>query len=491
MKLNNSALASLPAGVTGPTYDRSTLSAGIVHIGVGHFHRSHQAMYLDRLLHTEAGAGWAIWGVSVTSKGAEIAEALVPQDGLYTLVEKDPDGSTRSSVIGSIAGFDVAGDNGEPVIARLADPATKIISLTITEGGYGIDPVTGTFTGTGDSLIEADLADPTSSVSWLGLVVHALRRRRDTGAGGVTLMSCDNIQENGHVAREALTGFVRSVAPDLLEWIDANMTFPNSMVDRVTPGTTDDDRSFLQDRYDLTDAWPVTCEPFTQWVLEDNFAAGRPTLEAVGVDVVDDVEPYELMKLRLANGTHQALCYLGHLLGYEYVHEAIADPGINAMLLRYIDEEAVPTLRPIPGVDLNGWGRTVLERFGNPQIKDRLSRICEDTSDRIPKFVLPGVRDQLAAGRSVQVCAAIVAAWARYAEGTDEQGAPIDVRDPRKDQLTAAAKAEAGAPGSFLRVTEIFGDLGEQPEFAAHYRAAWDILHRDGSRALLDGLANH
>ncbi|RIJ76173.1 mannitol dehydrogenase family protein [Nakamurella silvestris] len=489
MKLNNDTLGSLPSGVTTPTYDRSNLTAGIVHIGVGHFHRSHQAMYLDRLLHTEAGAGWAIWGVSVNSKGADTAEALLPQDGLYTLTEKDPDGAARSSVIGSIIGFDVAETDGEPVINRLADPATRIISLTITEGGYGIDPVTATFSGKGDPLIEADLADPRSAASWLGLLVHALRRRRDTGAGPVTLMCCDNIQENGHVAREALTGFTKVVAPDLLEWIEQNMTFPSSMVDRVTPGTTDEDRAYLADTFGLTDAWPVTCEPFTQWVLEDNFAAGRPALESVGVDVVADVEPYELMKLRLANGTHQALCYLGHLLGYEYVHEAIADPGINSMLLRYIDEEAVPTLRPIPGVDLNGWGRTVLERFGNPQIKDKLTRICEDTSDRIPKFVLPGVRDQLAAGRPVSVCAAIVAAWARYAEGTDEQGNPIDVRDPRREQLMAAAQAESATPGSFLGLTEIFGDLAQRPEFAEPYLAALDTLRHDGARALLNALA--
>ncbi|MGC0362991.1 mannitol 2-dehydrogenase [Rhodococcus sp. 27YEA15] len=488
MKLSNSTLHSLPSDVVVPTYDRSDLTPGIVHIGVGHFHRSHQAMYLDRLLHTEAGAGWAIWGVSIESKGEDIADALAGQDGLYSLTEKDPDGATRTTVIGSIVGFDRAADDGEPVISRLADPNTKIISLTITEGGYGIDPVTGAFSGAGDPLIEADLADPNSNRSWLGLVVKALIRRKESGAGAVTLMSCDNIQENGHVAREALIGFTKAVAPELLSWIDANMSFPSSMVDRVTPGTVDADRAFLSETYGVDDAWPVTCEPFTQWVLEDNFAAGRPALETVGVDVVADVEPYELMKLRLANGTHQALCYFGHLLGLEYVHEAIADPGINAMLLRYIDEEAVPTLRPIPGVDLHGWGRTVLQRFGNPQIKDRLSRICEDTSDRIPKFVLPGVRDQLAASRPVAVCAAVVAGWARYAEGTDENGDAIDVRDPRREQLMTAAGLNRENPTAFLDVTEIFGDLGATEAFAGPYRSALSTLHTAGTRALLDSL---
>lgn len=491
MKLTNTDLASMPTGLSVPDYDRSTLSPGIVHIGVGHFHRSHQAMYVDRLLNTGTSSDWAIWGVNVRSTSQGPLRALAPQDCLYTLTEKTAEGASHSSVIGSIIGIERAELDGEPVIGRMAAPATRIISLTVTEGGYGIDPVTGTFSGKGDRLIEADMASRSSCVSWLGLLVHALRRRCETGAGPVTLMSCDNIHGNGRVAREALTGFARIVAPDLLEWIDANMAFPNSMVDRVTPGTTDEDRAYLQRSFGLEDAWPVTCEAFTQWVLEDNFANGRPALEDVGVDLVDDVEPYELMKLRLANGTHQALCYLGHLLGYTFVHEAVADPDIHAMLIRYIDEEAVPTLRPIPGVDLNEWGRTVLQRFGNPQIKDRLARICADTSDRIPKFILPGVQDQLAHGRQVQICAAVVASWARYAQGSDEHGAAIDIKDPRKTRLMSAARAESEQPGAFLNLTEIFGDLAAQQPFLSHYLTALDILRRHGARALLTSLASN
>lgn len=490
MKLSATALPQLAQGAGGiavPAYDRSALTAGIVHIGVGHFHRAHQAMYLDRVL-AAGETDWAIWGLGVRS-GDALATRLVEQDCLYTLTAKHPDGSTTSTVIGSIIGYTSAAQDPEAAIARIADPATRIISLTVTEGGYGIDAVTGEFSGRDDARITADLADQASHQSWLGLVVQGLRRRRDTGAGPVTLMSCDNMQDNGHVTRTVLTGFVQQVAPDLAEWVATSVTFPNSMVDRVVPNTTEEDRERLRREFDLEDAWPVTGEPFSQWVVQDDFAAGRPALEAVGVDVVDAVEPYEIMKLRLANGTHQASCFFGYLLGYEYVHEAIADPDIHAMLLRYIDTEAVPTLQPTPGVDMNAWGRTVLERFGNPQLRDPITRICEDTSNRIPRFLLPTVRDQLALGGPVTICAAVVAGWARYAQGTDEQGRPITVLDPRSAVITPAAQAENSASGSFLALTEIFGDLGDRPAFSDEFRAAFETLQTQGTRALVRRLA--
>lgn len=488
MNLTDAGLAAMSTAIAAPVYNRSALSPGIVHIGVGQFHRSHQAMFVDRLLNCGTSSDWAIWGVNVRSTSQGPLHALTAQDCLYTLTEKAADGTSRSSVIGSIIGFERAELDGEPVIGRMADPATRIISLTVTEGGYGIDPVTGRFSGKGDRLIETDLVSRSSCVSWLGLVVHAVRRRRESGAGPVTLMSCDNIPRNGHVAREALKGFARVVAPDLLGWIEANMTFPNSIVDRVTPGTTDEDRAYVQHSLGLEDAWPVTCEPFAQWILEDDFANGRPALEDVGVQFVDDLEPYELLKSRLTNGMHQALCYVGRLLGYTFVYEAVADPGIRAMLIRYIDEEAVPTLRPIPGVDLSGWGRNVLQRFGNPQIHDRLTRICADTSDRIPKCVLPVIRDQLAHGRQIQVSAAVIASWAWFAQGSKEYGTPIDIKDPRKAQLVSAALAESTHPGAFINLTAIFGDLAAHQPFSSHYLAALDILRRDGARALLTSL---
>jgi mannitol 2-dehydrogenase len=260
------------------------------------------------------------------------------------------------------------------------------------------------------------------------------------------------------------------------------------MVDRVTPRSVESDSAYLEHAYGYRDRCPVTCEPFHQWVLEDDFAAGRPRLEDVGVQVVSDVEPYEVMKLRLANGTHQALCYLGYLLGYTYVHEAIGDPDIHNLVLRYIDEEAVPTLRPLPGTDLNAYGRKVVERFSNPAIQDLLSRICADASDRIPKFVLPVAADRLAAGARVPTCAAVVAAWARYAEGVDELGRPIEIKDGRRETVVAAARAQASRPTAFIEQRTIFGDIAESAAFAEDYSRALRSIHAKGVRAALRDL---
>ena len=488
MKLSESTLNLLPKELTVPEYDRSKLSENIVHFGVGHFHRAHLAMYLDKLLSQDPECNWGIRGVEVASLSDATINALESQDWLYTLTQKFPDGSAKSSVIGSIIGIEHAKSGEETVISRLADSNTKIISLTITEVSYGTDEISGKFSGKGDKLIEADLADPSSRASWLGLLVHAIRRRKESGAGKVTLMSCDNIPHNGKIAHDALIGFAKVTAPDLLGWIDENMTFPTSMVDRVTPGTTDEDRQYLIKKYGFEDNWPVACEPYVLWVVEDNFANGRPDFGKVGVNLVPDALPYELLKLRTGNGTHQALCYFGALLGYKYVHEAVHDPDINALLNRYINEEAVPTLEKIPGIDLNEYGKNFIDRFGNPQIRDLLSRICADTSARIPKFLLPVVRDQIAIGGSSPICAAVVASWARYAEGLDENGASLDITDPMKEEIRAAVKSEASDPGAFLKLTSIFGELGSNKEFLAQYLSARDTIHKIGVRGLLKSL---
>lgn len=469
-------------------YDRAALTAGIVHIGVGHFHRSHQAMYLHRLIALGSSNEWAIWGVTMGNKNSDVLEDFRAQDCLYSLTEKASDGARTSTVIGSIIGIESASSDHDSVVARMADPATRIISLTITEGGYGIDPATGQFGGAGDSRIEADLAAVESSQSWLGLIIHALRARSDADAGPITVMSCDNIPENGVVTRRALRGFAERVAPELLPWIDANVSFPSSMVDRVTPDTTDEDRDYLARAFGIEDTWAVICEPFSQWAVEDHFANGRPNFEAVGVEVVDDVHPYERMKLRLANGTHQALCFFGTLLGHSYVHEAIADSDLNSMLIRYIDDEAVPTLSPIAGVDISLWGHAVLGRFGNPQMEDPLTRICAETSDRIPKFLLPVIRDELRAEGSIEVCAAVVASWARYALGIDERGKPLDVSDTRRRAVMKAARADVERPGAFLQLNDVFGDLASEERFVVAYKNAVQMLRLSGARELVRSL---
>ncbi|GAA2360967.1 mannitol dehydrogenase family protein [Nonomuraea africana] len=486
--LTQETVAALPEAVAVPSYDRSRLTVGIVHIGVGGFHRAHQAMYLDRLMNEGKAHDWAICGVGVLPGDARMRDALIAQDGLYTLVLKHPDGTREARVIGSITDYLFAPDDPEAVIEKMADPTVRIVSLTVTEGGYNIHPVTGAFDA-GSPAIRADLEPGAVPATVFGLVTEALRRRRARGLVPFTVMSCDNIQGNGEVARHSFTAFARLVDAGLADWIEAAVAFPNSMVDRITPVTTDEDREAVTELFGVLDAWPVTCEPFTQWVLEDDFSRGRPPFEEAGVQVVADVEPYELMKLRLLNAGHQALCYFGYLSGHRYVHEAATDPAIAKFLLDYMDLEATPTLRPVPGVDLDGYKRTLIERFSNAEVRDTLARLCAESSDRIPKWLLPVVREQLAGGGPVTRAAAVVASWARYAEGADESGEPIVVVDRLRERLMAAAKAQRQRPTAFIEDRELFGDLADDERFVEPYLRALESLHAKGARATVRWLA--
>jgi mannitol 2-dehydrogenase len=499
LPLSSATLADVPFAT--PAYDRKLVRAAIVHIGVGGFHRAHQAMYLDQLMNQGLALDWGICGMGVLPGDAAMRDALAAQDYLYTLVVKRPDGSTDARVIGSIVDFIHAPDDPERAIERLADPATRIVSLTITEGGYNFNQATGEFDPT-DPAVQHDLAAAASAtrgepavglVSVFGLVVEALYRRRTRDVLPFTVMSCDNIQGNGEVAKRQFTAFAALRDPELAAWIGANVRFPNSMVDRITPLTSDDDRRLLAADHGVADRWPVVCEPFSQWVLEDNFSgalAGRPPFEAAGVQIVRDVEPYELMKLRLLNASHQALCYPGFLAGYRHAHEVCADPDFVAYLLAYMDREATPTLRPVAGVDLDAYKRQLIERFANPAVRDTLTRLCAESSDRIPKWLVPVIQDNLAAGRPVDLSAAIVASWARYAEGTGERGEAITVVDRRKDQVMAAAASQrAGDPLAFVRDRDLFGDLSEREDFTAPYLRALGSFQRRGARATIASLA--
>jgi mannitol 2-dehydrogenase len=302
-------------------------------------------------------------------------------------------------------------------------------------------------------------------------------------------MSCDNLQGNGHLAKRVFVAFARLRDPDLGEWVEREVDFPNSMVDRITPVTTDADRAEIRERFDVDDQWPVVCEPFTQWALEDTFTLGRPPYEVVGVQVVDDVLPYELMKLRLLNASHQALCYFGYLCRYRLVHEAAQDPLFRRFLRGYMDEEATPTLAPVPGIDLDDYKHTLIERFSNPQVRDTIARLCAESSDRIPKWLLPVVREQLAKGGEIRRAAAVVASWARYAEGVDEQGEPIQVVDRLSDKLVAIARHQRQDLDAFIANREVFGDLVDNERFRAAYRAALISLHERGARATLESIA--
>ncbi|MEF2277275.1 mannitol dehydrogenase family protein [Deinococcus sp. YIM 134068] len=483
VKLNRASLASLGPGVAVPHYDPRTLTSGIVHFGVGAFHRSHEAMYLDRLLNLSGHDDWAICGVGVLPGDARMQGVFQAQDHLYTLVTRSPDGASEARVIGAIREFLFAPDDPEAVLEKLADPATRIVSLTITEGGYGINNATGEFDPSGPDF-QHDLTPGVVPKTVFGLVTEGLRRRRERGLAPFTVMSCDNMQGNGHVAGRAFTAFARLKDPDLGEWVARHVAFPNSMVDRITPVTTDQTRREVQGEYGIEDAWPVVAESFTQWVLEDHFTLGRPPLETVGVQVVTDVEPYELMKLRLLNASHQAMSHLGLLAGYTYAHEVCRDSLFVDFLLGYMEAEATPTLRPVPGIDLAAYRHDLIARFASTAIQDTLARLVAEGSERIPKFLLPVVREQLATGGEVSRSALVVAAWSLYIaaaqEGPTSGNHLPALVDPRAEQLTDAVAREAGRPGAFLDLHEVFGDLGQNARFRSAYLGARDLLRRQG-----------
>lgn len=489
-QLSSLTLAELTDEVRVPRYDRAGLTAGIMHFGVGGFHRAHQALMIDDLLNQGLARDFAICGVGVLASDAGMRDVLKAQDGLYTLVEKHADGHLEGRVIGSIIDYMFAPDDVEAVIERMASPEVRIVSLTVTEGGYNIHPVTGAFDLTNQQ-IQADLAPGAVPSTFFGITTEALRRRRDRGITPFTIMSCDNLQNNGEVAHRTFVAFATAKDTELAKWIDASVSFPNCMVDRITPGTTDADRALVSTTFGVEDRWPVVCEPFFQWVLQDSFTDGRPPYEESRTQLVADVEPYELMKLRLLNASHQGLCYFAHLMGYRLVHEAAADPLIAEFLRAYMDREGTPTLKPVPGIDLEAYKTELIERFSNPGVRDTIARLCNESSDRIPKWLLPVVGDQLAAGGHVELSAAIVASWARYAEGVDEQGEPIDVCDRIKERVMASAADYPVDRHSFLRDRDLFGALLDNEIFVTEYDRALDLLHRLGARRTLAILLGH
>ncbi len=484
------SLSELDPAVAVPAYDRSQVRSGIVHLGVGGFHRAHQAMYIDALMNRGEALDWGITGVGLMQQDRAMQEVMSAQDCLYTLVLKHPDGAVEPRIIGSIIDYLFAPDDPEGVLTRLVDPLTKIVSLTVTEGGYHVNQTTGDFDDS-DPDIQKDLQPDAVPRTTFGFITEALARRREQGGDPFTVMSCDNIPGNGEVTAKMLVAFAKRRDAGLADWIEQNVQFPNSMVDRITPATADTDRALLAPDFGVEDAWPVVCEPFSQWALQDVFGAGRPPLEDVGVQMVDDIEPYELMKLRLLNASHQAMCYLGYLIGYRYAHEVSTDPLFVRFLRGYMDEEATPTLAPVPGVNLDEYKAQLLERFANPKIADTLARLCAESSDRIPKWLVPVISHQLGTDGEFRRGALVVASWARYAEAVDETGQAIEVVDRRRDTLLARAQRQRTDPLAFLRDRDLFGDLVDNERFTASYLEALESLHRQGARKTLERWEAH
>jgi fructuronate reductase/mannitol 2-dehydrogenase len=476
------SLPALVGRLAVPTYDRRSLRRAIVHLGVGGFHRAHQAVYLDELAERRITTDWGERGVGLLPGDRRMAEALLPQDCLYTVVERAADLDT-ARVVGSLLDYALAPADPARVLDLLSDSDTRIVSLTITEGGYLVDDTKGVFQADHPD-VQHDLSNagqPPRTV--FGYLCAALARRRDAGMPPFTVLSCDNLPGNGTVARTAVVSFAGLRDAALARWMEANVAFPNGMVDRITPQTTDADRRMVEDTFRVRDAWPVVTEPFRQWVIEDAFCNGRPPLEEVGVQIVSDVHPYETMKLRLLNASHQALAYLGFLAGYRTVHETVADQDFRAFIARLMDDEVTPLLPPVPGIDLAQYKRTLLGRFANPKIGDTLARLATDGSDRMPKFVLPSLTEALSQGRSHRRLTLVVAGFVRYLRGLDERGQPIEIHDRRADELTRLARQGGADPRPVLSVQRVFGDLGQDDGWVAELSEALRALDALGAKS--------
>jgi len=488
ISLNQEELSSLGERLATPSYDRKAVTPGVVHFGVGGFHRAHQAYYLDQLMNMGKGLEWGIVGAGLLKGDKAMRDVLAEQDYLYTLVSKNVDGSWDGRIIGSIIDYIYGPDDPNKLVEQLADPQIRIVSLTITEGGYNFDQITGDFLlETPD--VQADLKEGALPCTVFGYIYAGLKLRKERGIEPFTVMSCDNILDNGGVAKKAILSFAKEKDAQVAAWIDENVHFPASMVDRITPQTTPEEVAAVSARYGIKDAWPVVTEPFVQWVLTEDFGKSRPAFEEVGVQVVPDVEPYELMKLRLLNLSHQALAYFSWLSGFRLVHEAAQNPLVSQFLLNYMNKDATPTLRPVPGIDLDAYKASLIERFSNAEICDTVARLAAESSDRIPKWLMPVIESQIANKGSVKYSAAIVASWARYAEGIDEQGNPIEVVDNAKEQVMAAASKQKEDPLAFLRQEAFFGDLADNQEFTKEYLWALNSLHEKGAMETLQRLA--
>lgn len=480
-RLSLATLAGVPASVVKPFYDPRKLGVGIVHLGIGAFYRAQSAVYTDDAI-AQQGGDWGICGVSLRSP--DVRDRLAPQDGIFTAVEKSPAG-VRRRIIGSVREVLFLGDERAAINARLADPATRIVSLTITEKGYCHDPATGRLNFAHPDIVH-DLADPGQPNSAIGLVVHTLDARRRTHGTPLTVLCCDNLPHNGALIQNLVLAFADARDAQLASWVREHASFPSTMVDRIVPATTDSDIAENDAALGLHDAAPVMHEPFKQWVVEDNFAAGRPAWANVGAQLVVDVAPFEAMKLRLLNGSHSAFAYLGFLAGHEFVYQVAAQSDFVAYMRALMRVEVAPSLSLPAGVDVAAYQSALVERFANPALPHRTQQIAMDGSQKIPQRWLATVRENLAAGRPIDRLALGVAGWMRYVSGVDEAGRAIKVSDPLASQFTAIAATHRGdvpvLARGLLGIRAIFGDdLPARPAFTDKVIASLVALHADGA----------
>lgn len=485
ISLSNATLDQLT--VERPRYDRAALIPGIVHIGVGNFHRAHQAWYLHRLMQAGQALDWAIIGAGVRPYDAAMRDKLLAQNCLTTLIQLDPE-RVSAEVVGSMIDYLAIEDGNAPLIHKMADPAIRIVAMTVTESGYYIDPVTKGFDHAPPD-IGFDAAHPETPKTAFGAIVAALRLRRDAGHGPFTCLSCDNLQGNGDILRQTVVSLARLSDPDLADWIDTNATFPNSMVDCIAPVTGPNELALAGD-FGIRDTAVVTHEAFRQWVIEDAFCAGRPEWDQVGATFSDDVHAFETMKIRILNAGHQIIANVGETLGLETIADCMAHPAILRFFGRVQRTEIAPTVAPVPGKTPVDYVHLIEQRFSNPRIVDTTRRVAFDGSARHPGFVLPILRDQLAAARSVEGLALVEALWARMCAGTREDGTVIAANDPIWDDLTAAAQAAKTRPAAWLEQSKIYGDLADAEPFATAFCDWLALIWSQGCEAALDAYAD-
>jgi mannitol 2-dehydrogenase len=481
-RLSIANLAEISKRASVPKYRREELKPGIVHIGVGNFHRAHLGVYLDDLFNLGLDHDWALIGAGVMPGDEVMRTKLAAQDYLSTIVEQDNDLSS-ARITGAMIDY-ISPTDHAALITRLADPSTRVVSLTVTEGGYMIDPATQKFDPHHPAMVK-DAANPQAPSSAFGLILRGLALRREQGIPPFTVMSCDNVPHNGVVTRNAVAGLARLIDPELAHWVESNVAFPNAMVDRITPATSDRERKMTSGMFGIEDEWPVFCEEFKQWVVEDNFPMGRPSLEKVGVQFVPDVTPYEHMKIRILNGGHAIIAYPGGLLDVHFVHEAMEHPLIRAFLDKVENDEVIPTVPPVPDTDLQDYYKLIVRRFANPKIGDTIRRLCLDGSNRQPKFIVPPIMDRLKAGQGIVGLALESALWCRYCFGTTESGKEIEPNDPNWAKLQQVAIAAKDNPQAWLAMHEIYGDLDKSPVFARTFASALSDVWRNGTAAAI------
>lgn len=484
------ASVSLPSHVQQPQYDRNALRSRIVHFGFGAFHRAHQALLTDRVLNAKGG-DWGICEISLFS-GDTLMSQLRAQDHLYTVLEKGAEGN-QPIVIGAVHEcLNAKLDSLAAIIEKFCEPQVAIVSLTITEKGYCIDPATGKL-DTQNPRIVHDLENPQEPHSAPGILVEALHRRRERGLQPFTVLSCDNIPDNGHVVKNAVLGMAQKRSPELAEWIAEQVSFPGTMVDRIVPAATEESLAEIARELGVDDPCAISCEPFIQWVVEDNFVAGRPEWELAGVQMVQDVLPWEQMKLRMLNGSHSFLAYLGYLAGYAHINECMEDDAFRDAARRLMLDEQAPTLR-ITGVDLTDYADSLIARFANPALQHRTWQIAMDGSQKLPQRMLEGIRVLIQRESRWPLLALGIAGWMRYVSGVDERGNPIDVRDPLSDKIRSLVESSGDAErvSALLTLSEIFGiDLPNNPSFVAAVSDAYRRIAEDGARqAVIDTLAH-